>query len=99
MDKGGGRFTYTGINTGNTAIIGHNRGPGGYFSFVKELNEGDVLTLDAGGVIKTYAVSFSYTVPASDFSPLTQFDDTRLTLVTCLENQRDMRRIAVALET
>lgn len=98
MSKGGGRFSSAGINSGNTAVIGHNRGRNGHFSFVKGLNEGDILTLDAGGVIKAYAVSFTHTVSAADFSPLTQFGDSRLTLITCLENQRDMRRVAVALE-
>jgi LPXTG-site transpeptidase (sortase) family protein len=98
MDKGGGRFSFSGFNNGNTAIIGHNRGQAGFFIFVKDLRENDILTLDMGGVIKTYAVTYMYTVSYSDFSPLLQYGDNRLTLVTCLEYQQNMRRIAVAKE-
>ena len=97
MNKGGGRFSFTGMNSGNTGIIGHNRGrTNGFFIFVKDLREGDILTLEMGGVVKNYAVSLLYTVPDTDFTPLMQYGDNRLTLVTCLENQKNMRRIAVA---
>jgi LPXTG-site transpeptidase (sortase) family protein len=98
MDKGGGHFSFTGLNSGNTAIIGHNRGSAGFFSFVKDLRQGDIITLEAGGVTRRYAVSMTYTISESDFEPLMQFGDTRLTLVTCLEYQRDQRRVAVLFE-
>lgn len=99
MDKGGGRFSFGGLNYGNTSIIGHNRGrTNGFFIFVKDLEEGDLLTLEAGGVIRTYAVTMVYTVSENDFSPLMQFSDNRLTLVTCVENVQHLRRIAVAVE-
>ena len=98
MDKGGGRFSFSGFNSGNTAIIGHNRGSAGYFIFVKDLREGDILILEMGGVIKNYAVSYLYNISYTDFSPMLQYGDNRLTLVTCLENQRNMRRVAVATE-
>jgi LPXTG-site transpeptidase (sortase) family protein len=98
MDKGGGHFSFTGLNIGNTAIIGHNRGSAGFFIFVKDLKEGDVITLETNGITRTYAVSMLYTVHESDFEPLLQFGDNRLTLVTCVEYQRNQRRIAVAVE-
>lgn len=99
MDKGGGRFSFSGLNQGNTAIIGHNRGrTNGFFIFVKDLREGDLLTLKAGSITRTYAVSMVYTIDETDFNPLLQFSDNRLTLVTCVENVPSLRRIAVAIE-
>lgn len=99
MNKGGGRFSYTGANTGNTAIIGHNRGrSNGYFIFVKDLKQGDVVRLEMNGITKRYAVNQLYTASETDVSALNQFGDNRLTLVTCVENQKNMRRIAVAME-
>jgi LPXTG-site transpeptidase (sortase) family protein len=98
MEKGGGRFSFSGINHGNTAIIGHNRGRAGYFSFVRNLREGDTITLEMGGVTRSYEVTHLYTISYTDFSPMMQFGDNRLTLITCLEYQRNMRRVAVAIE-
>jgi LPXTG-site transpeptidase (sortase) family protein len=97
MNIGGGHFSFSGLNSGNTALIGHNRGStNGFFSFVRLLREGDIITLEAGGIVRSYAVAMVYYVEESDFSPLMQFGDDRLTLVTCREYFRSQRRIAVA---
>ena len=99
MDYGGAHFSFTGLNQGNTGLIGHNRGNrNGFFSFVRHLQEGDILTLEARGITRSYAVTLRYNVNESDFSPLMQFGDNRLTLVTCVEYQSHLRRIAVAVE-
>jgi len=99
MDFGAGHFSFSGLNSGNTALIGHNRGrTNGFFSFVRNLQEGDILTLEAGGIVRSYAVAMMYIIDYTDFEPLMQFSDNRLTLVTCLEYQRTKRRIAVAFE-
>ncbi|MCL2379140.1 MAG: sortase, partial [Defluviitaleaceae bacterium] len=98
MDFGAGHFSFTGLNTGNTGLIGHNRGnTNGFFSFVRGLREGDILTLEAGGIVRRYSVTMLFIVDDTDFSPLMQFGDNRLTLVTCVEYQRNRRRIAVAI--
>jgi len=96
MDFGGGHFSFSGLNSGNTALIGHNRGSAGFFSFVRLLREGDIITLEAGGVTRSYAVAMVYYIEDTDFSPLMQFGDNRLTLVTCREYHRTQRRVAVA---
>jgi LPXTG-site transpeptidase (sortase) family protein len=97
MDFGAGHFSFTGLNYGNTGLIGHNRGRAGFFSFVRNLQEGDILTLDAGGIVRSYTVTMLYMVDESDFSPLMQFSDHRITLITCVEYQRSQRRVAVAI--
>jgi LPXTG-site transpeptidase (sortase) family protein len=97
MDFGAGHFSFSGLNQGNTALIGHNRGARtGFFSFVRLLQDGDIITLEAGGIVRSYAVAMVYYVDETDFSPLAEFNDTRLTLVTCREYHRTQRRIAVA---
>ena len=96
MDFGAGWFSFSGLNTGNTALIGHNRGrTNGFFDFVRLLQEGDVVTLEAGGMVRSYVASMFYVIDAYDFEPLMQFGDTRLTLITCVEYQRNNRRVAV----
>ena len=99
MDFGAGHFSFTGLNQGNTGLIGHNRGRiNGFFDFVRHLREGDILTLEAGGIIRSYAVTMLYTIDYTDFSPLAQFGDHRLSLITCVEYQRNRRRVAIAIE-
>ena len=98
MDFGAGWFSFSGLNTGNTALIGHNRGTrNGFFSFVRHLQEGDIITLEAGGVTRSYAVTMIYYIEETDFTPLLQFGDDRLTLITCREYFQTQRRIAIAI--
>jgi len=99
MDYGASHFSFTGLNTGNTGLIGHNRGSrNGFFSFVRLLQTGDILTLYANGIARSYAVTLQYTISDTDFSPLMAFGDNRLTLITCVEYQPGLRRVAVAIE-
>jgi len=99
MDLGAGHFSFTGMNHGNVGLIGHNRGSRtGFFSFVRLLEEGDILTLDMNGVTRTYKVFMTGTVYDTDFTPLQQFGCNRLTLITCLENVRNQRRVVSARE-
>jgi LPXTG-site transpeptidase (sortase) family protein len=99
MDNGAGHFSFTGLNTGNTGLVGHNRGSrNGFFNFVRLLQHGDIITLTANGTTRRYAVSMQYTINEDDFSPLLALGDNRLTLVTCVEYQPGLRRVAVATE-
>jgi len=98
MDFGAGHFSFTGLTSGNVGLAGHNRGTNGFFSFVRHLRMGDVMTFYAGGVTRRYAVVNVFTINETDFSYLTQFGDNRLTLITCVEYQPRLRRVAVALE-
>jgi LPXTG-site transpeptidase (sortase) family protein len=98
MDHGAAHFSFTGLNHGNTGLIGHNRGrTNGFFSFVEELREADILTLDAGGIVRSYIVTDIFIIDETDFSPLMQCGSTRLTLVTCVKYQRNQRLVASAV--
>ena len=97
MDFGAGHFSFTGLNYGNTVLIGHNRGlHNGFFSFVRQLQQGDILTLEANGITRRYEVRLFSIISETDFSPLMNFGDNRLTLITCVEYQRTQRRVVVA---
>jgi len=99
MDIGAGHFSFTGLSIGNVGLIGHNRGTrSGFFSFVRLLEYGDIVKLEMNGVVRTYEVFLKTIVNDNDFSPLQQFGDNRLTLVTCVEDVRNQRRIVVARE-
>ena len=103
MDFGAGHFSFTGLNQGNTALIGHNRharcgAQNGFFSFARLLLYGDIITLDAGGITRTYEVFMSAIICETDFTPLKQFGDNRLTLITCVEYTQNKRRAVVARE-
>jgi LPXTG-site transpeptidase (sortase) family protein len=99
MDFGAGHFSFTGLNHGNTGLVGHNRGrTNGFFSFVRHLREGDIITLNANGITRNYALTMLYTINETDFSPLMEFNDNRLTLITCVEYVPQKRRVAVLLE-
>jgi LPXTG-site transpeptidase (sortase) family protein len=99
MGKGAGHFSDTGLNFGNTALIGHNRGNAGFFIFVKDLQVGQMLALEANGITKTYVVAEMYKIHATDTDLLMHFGDSRLSLFTCWEDARDYRRVVVAYET
>ncbi|MCL1996808.1 MAG: sortase, partial [Defluviitaleaceae bacterium] len=99
MDIGAGHFSFTGLNYGNVGLIGHNRGrTNGFFSFVRLLQDGDIISKTVGNTHRRFVVSYVSTIHETDFSPLNQFGDNRLTLITCVEYVRHQRRVAVALE-
>jgi len=99
MDYGAGHFSFTGLHYGNVGLIGHNRGSrNGFFSFVRLLQDGDIIRLDIGGTVRTFEVFLRTIIYDNDFTPLQQFGDNRITLVTCVEYVRNQRRIAVARE-
>jgi len=99
MDFGAGHFSFTGLHYGNVGLIGHNRGArNGFFSFVRLLQYGDIVRVDIGGVVRSYEVFMKTIIDETDFSPLQQFGDNRLTLITCVEYVRNQRRVVSLIE-
>ena len=99
MNLGAGHFSFTGLHSGNVGLIGHNRGSRtGFFSFVRLLEYGDIVRLDIDGIVRSYEVFMKTIVDESDFSPLQQFEDDRLTLITCLEYVRNQRRVVSLIQ-
>lgn len=99
MDFGAGHFSFTGLHYGNVGLIGHNRGArNGFFSFVRLLQYGDIIRLDIGGNVRTFEVFLRTIIYDNDFSPLQQFGDNRLTLITCVEYVRNQRRVVSLIQ-
>lgn len=98
MDFGAGRFRFSGLHSGNIGLIGHNRGrTNGFFSFVRHLQYGDILTIKTAQGERRYIVEVMYIIDETDFTPLMDFGDNRLTLITCVEYRPNQRRVVMAM--
>ncbi|MDR1668988.1 MAG: sortase [Oscillospiraceae bacterium] len=99
MKKGAGHFTATSAWDGNIALAGHNRGSAPYFSFVKDLKNGDTLTYTTRYGTRTYTVISKTQVNELDSSSLSWSAENILTLITCVADVPEMRYCVVAKET
>ena len=93
MKIGASHFQYTPVFDGNVVMAGHNRGSSGYFSFVKDLELGDILKYTIDSKTRTYKVSLKEKVNENDFTYLLPTDDNKLTLITCVENEPKLRLV------
>ena len=98
LKKGAGHFAVTSAWDGNVALAGHNRGGSAYFSFVKDLQNGDTLTYTTKYGTRTYKVFSKTQIDEYDNLPLSWSDENLLTLITCVANVPELRYCAVARE-
>jgi len=69
---------------GNCVIMGHrNYTYGQFFNRLDELDTGDTIILERGGVIYTYVVTEKFVVEPSETYVLDPTDGATLTLITC----------------
>ena len=94
--RGAGHFTGTGTWDGNACFAGHNRGPNAWFSNLIRLTPGECITYQTSLGTRTYRVTGTRIVSVNDLSPLTGSAENRLTLITCLANQPNVRLIVTA---
>jgi sortase A len=95
---GAGHFAATSAWDGNVGLAGHNRGGSAYFSFVKDLQNGDKLTYTTKYGVRTYEVYSKTQVSELDSSSLSWSADNILTLITCVADVPELRYCAVAKE-
>jgi sortase A len=98
MRKGLGHFESTSAWDGNVGFAGHNRGASAYFSFVKDIKPGDKITYTTPYGSRTYEVYRKEKIDEYDYSGLGWTTDNVLTLITCVENQSELRWIVQAAE-
>ena len=91
MKKGAGRFAMTSTWDGNVALCGHNRGSSAFFSFVKDLQNGDRITYETRYGVRMYEVFIKEQIGEYDYSMLGWSVENLLTLITCVENSPDVR--------
>lgn len=91
LSKGAGHFEDTSIWDGNVALAGHNRGVTNHFGQIHKLEIGDRITLTTKLGTRTYEVVSVAQVSETDRSALASTSDNRITLYTCVRNQRELR--------
>jgi sortase A len=98
LKKGAGHFESTSAWDGNVALAGHNRGSSAYFSFVKDLHNGDKLTYTTPYGTRTYEVISVEKISETDYSKLGWSAENLLTLITCVADIPEQRYAAVCRE-
>jgi LPXTG-site transpeptidase (sortase) family protein len=91
LAKGVGHFPETSGWNGNISVAGHNRGAKYTIGAIKDLKQGDVIRYTTLLGTRTYAVSFIGYISNTDMTYLAATADNRITLITCLAGQPDLR--------
>lgn len=94
-----GHFEMTSKTEGNIGVIAHNRGyPENYFADLKDLREGDKVVYKYYDFEKTYYVIKNDIIVDTDWSRLEESDINMITMITCVENEPELRRCVQAIE-
>ena len=92
-----GHFEETPLINGNIGLAAHNRGYNvNYFARIKELEKGDKIFYTYGGERLEFEVQEHGIISETDWSKLKNTEDTKLTLITCVENRPTQRRFVQA---
>ena len=98
LAKGAGHFSNTSLWDGNCCIAAHNRGTNNYFGKIHTLESGDTITWTTKLGTRTYEVVSVEKVLETDTSGTAATPDNRLTLYTCVRDQREYRWMVQAVE-
>ncbi len=98
LAKGIGHFKDTSIWNGNVCLAAHNRGTNAIFGKIHTLTPGDTITLTTKEGTRTYSVTSVEKVSETDTSGTGSTSDNRITLYTCVRNQRDLRYCVRGIE-
>lgn len=94
-----GHFEETALIEGNIGLAAHNRGYNvNYFSRIKELKKGDKIFYTYNGNELEFEVESYGIIAETDWSKLEKTKDTKLTLITCVENNPEQRRFVQAIK-
>ena len=98
LRKGVGHFKNTSLWDGNCCLAAHNRGTRDDFKDLHTLEPGDTITWTTKLGTRTYEVISVTKVWETDTSGTAATSDNRLTLYTCVRDQRDYRWMVRAIE-
>lgn len=94
-----GHFTDSNFLEGNVALAGHNRGYSkNYFENLKNLKEDELIIYQTKQETKTYKVQEIKEVSATDVEIVAPTEDNRITLITCVENNNNIRLVIIGKE-
>ena len=91
LAKGVGHFKDTSIWSGNICLASHNRGVNDYFGEIHTLELGDKITMTTKLGTRAYEVVSVEKVSETDTSGLAPSTEDRITLYTCVRNERESR--------
>lgn len=98
LARGAGHFEDTSIWAGNVCLAGHNRGVTNHFGKIHTLNMGDEITLTTMLGTRTYSVTSVQKISETDNSATGSTSGNRITLFTCVKNEREYRWCVTAEE-
>lgn len=99
LDEYVGHFEETSKINGNIGLAAHNRGyKVNYFEKIKDLEIGDEIIYTYNGVKKVYVVSYKTIIKDTDWQSLENTEESKITLITCVENMPEYRRCVQGVE-
>lgn len=98
LSKYVGHFEETQKENGNIGLAAHNRGEVNYFQELKKLQEGDEIKYQYNKYQNTYEVIRNIIIKDTDWEYLEETEENQLTLITCVENEPELRRCVQAVE-
>ena len=99
LAKGAGHFPDTSVWDGNVCVAAHNRGVRADFGEIHTLEPGDTVTWTTKLGTRTYEVVSVEKVLETDTSGTASTTDNRITLFTCVRDQRAYRWQVQAVES
>jgi len=99
LDEYVGHFEATSKLNGNIGLAAHNRGyKVNYFERIKELEIGDEVIYTYNGNKKVYVVNNKTIIKDTDWKNLENTEESKITLITCVENMPEYRRCIQCIE-
>lgn len=99
LNKYVGHFDETVLINGNVGLAAHNRGyKVNYFKNLKKLEIGDMIYYTYLGDKKEYTVDKIKIIKDTNWEPLENTKENRITLITCVENEPEYRLCVQGIE-
>jgi len=94
-----GHFESTNIYEGNVGLASHNAGTkANYFAHINKLELGDEIYYKTRYGTKKYIVDNITQIKSDDWSKLEQTEDNRITLITCISGNPNLRLCVQGVE-
>ena len=99
MNKYIGHFVETDRLYGNVGLAAHNRGyPINYFKDLNKLKVGDKVYYSYSGFTREYQIDKVTVIKDTDWEPLKDTQENRITMITCIANKPEYRLCVQGIE-
>ena len=86
------------MQKGGASLLYHNRGSWPYFQNLKNVGLGETITYTTSLGTRTYRVTYSGRIEATDTSVLAPTIENRITMLTCVANEPSYRYCVIGQE-